>query len=119
MISGSSAGTGEARTPRCGSTFQRLPLVEGRFQFNVALTDGSRARRYHSVEKAAEFSVIPQGEAHGFVLFEGDWSLEQATPAVRAPSGAPDSFLTEPGDWGADPWPPVADRLPFGRVGPA
>ena len=70
---------------------QRLPLVEGRFQFNLSLTDGSRARRYHSVEKAAEFSVIPQGEAHGFVLFEGDWSLEQATPAVRAPSGAPDA----------------------------
>jgi ABC-2 type transport system ATP-binding protein len=69
---------------------QRLPLVEGRFQFNVSLTDGARARRYHSVEKAAEFSVIPQGKAHGFVLFEGDWSLEQATPAVRAPSGAPD-----------------------------
>jgi ABC-2 type transport system ATP-binding protein len=70
---------------------QRLPLVEGRFQFNVSLTDGARTRRYHSVEKAAEFSVIPQGEAHGFVLFEGDWSLEQAAPPVRAPSGAPDA----------------------------
>jgi ABC-type polysaccharide/polyol phosphate transport system ATPase subunit len=70
---------------------QRLPLVEGRFQFNVSLTDGARTRRYHSVEKAAEFSVIPQGEAHGFVLFEGDWSLEQASPAVKAPSGAPDA----------------------------
>jgi ABC-2 type transport system ATP-binding protein len=70
---------------------QRLPLVEGRFQFNVSLSDGARTRRYHSVEKAAEFSVIPQGEAHGFVLFEGDWSLEQTAPAVRAPSGAPDA----------------------------
>jgi ABC-2 type transport system ATP-binding protein len=70
---------------------QRLPLVEGRFQFNVSLTDGARTRRYHSVEKAAEFSVIPQGEAHGFVLFEGDWSLEQTGPAVKAPSGAPDA----------------------------
>jgi ABC-2 type transport system ATP-binding protein len=70
---------------------QRLPLVEGRFQFNVSLTDGPRTRRYHSVEKAAEFSVIPQGEAHGFVLFEGDWSLKQTAPAVRAPSGAPDA----------------------------
>jgi ABC-2 type transport system ATP-binding protein len=62
----------------------RLPLVEGRFQFNVSLTDGARSRRYHSVEKAAEFSVIPQGDAHGFVLFEGDWSLEQARPGVPA-----------------------------------
>jgi ABC-2 type transport system ATP-binding protein len=70
---------------------QRLPLVEGRFQFNVSLTDGARTRRYHSVEKAAEFSVIPQGEAHGFVLFEGDWSLEQAAPAVKEPSAAPDA----------------------------
>jgi ABC-2 type transport system ATP-binding protein len=61
---------------------QRLPLVEGRFQFNVSLTDNARTRRYHSVEKAAEFSVAPQGEAHGFVLFEGDWSLEQAAPTV-------------------------------------
>jgi ABC-2 type transport system ATP-binding protein len=68
----------------------RLPLVEGRFQFNVSLTDGARTRRYHSVEKAVEFSVIPQGEAHGFVLFEGDWSLEQASPVVEAPSGASD-----------------------------
>jgi ABC-type polysaccharide/polyol phosphate transport system ATPase subunit len=70
---------------------QRLPLVEGRFQFNVSLTDGARTRRYHSVEKAAEFSVIPQGEAHGFMLFEGEWSLEQAAQAVRAPSSAPDA----------------------------
>ena len=70
---------------------QRLPLVEGRFQFNVSLTDGARSRRYHSVEKAAEFSVAPQGEAHGFVLFEGDWSLEQETSGVREPSGAPDA----------------------------
>jgi ABC-2 type transport system ATP-binding protein len=69
----------------------RLPLVEGRFQFNVSLTDAARARRYHSVEKAAEFSVIPRGEAHGFVLFEGDWSLEQAASAVREPSAAPDA----------------------------
>jgi hypothetical protein len=62
---------------------QRLPLVEGRFQFNVSLTDGARTRRYHSFEKAAEFAVAPQGEAHGFVLFGGDWSLEQAAPTVE------------------------------------
>lgn len=69
----------------------RLPLVEGRFQFSVSLTDGTRARRYHRVEKAAEFSVIPRGEAHGFVLFEGDWSLDQASPAVRTPSRSADA----------------------------
>jgi ABC-2 type transport system ATP-binding protein len=70
----------------------RLPLVEGRFQFGLSLTNGARDRRYHSMEKAAEFSVIPQGEAHGFVLFEGDWSLEQAAGAVKAPSGAADAL---------------------------
>jgi hypothetical protein len=66
---------------------QRLPVVEGRFQFNVSLMDAERARRYHSVEKAAEFSVAPQGEAHGFVLFEGDWSLEPTQQAVEVDTG--------------------------------
>jgi ABC-2 type transport system ATP-binding protein len=66
---------------------QRLPLVEGRFQFNISLSDGARTRRYHSVEKAAEFSVAPQGEARGFVLFEGEWSLERGAPVVEAGGG--------------------------------
>ena len=63
---------------------ERLPLVEGRFQFNLALTDRGHTKRYHSVEKAAEFSVIPHGDSRGFFLFEGDWSLEQPTRAVEA-----------------------------------
>jgi hypothetical protein len=62
---------------------ERLPVVEGRFQFNVSLLEGARTRRYHSVEKAAEFSVVPQGEARGFVLFEGQWSLEQTRPVSK------------------------------------
>jgi ABC-2 type transport system ATP-binding protein len=66
---------------------ERLPVVEGRFQFNVSLMDAARTRRYHSVEKAAEFTVVPQGEARGFVLFEGQWSLEQAAPVVEADAG--------------------------------
>jgi ABC-type polysaccharide/polyol phosphate transport system ATPase subunit len=63
---------------------ERLPLVEGRFQFNLALTDSSRARRYHSIEKAAEFAVIPLGDVGGLFLFEGDWSLEQPSSTVEA-----------------------------------
>ena len=63
---------------------ERLPLVEGRFQFNLALTDSTRARRYHSIEKAAEFAVVPLGDAGGLFLFEGDWSLEQPSSAVEA-----------------------------------
>ena len=70
---------------------QQLPLVEGRFQFNLALLDALHVRRYHSVERAAEFSLIPQGQAHGFVLLEGEWSLAEASQAVRAPSAAPDA----------------------------
>jgi ABC-type polysaccharide/polyol phosphate transport system ATPase subunit len=59
----------------------RLPLVEGRFQFNVSLRDRETARRYHSIEKAAEFTVAPGGEAQGFVLFEGEWSLRPSEGA--------------------------------------
>jgi hypothetical protein len=57
---------------------ERLPLVEGRFQFNLTLTDPGRGARYHSMEKAAEFSVLPQGDSRGFFLLEGDWSLVEA-----------------------------------------
>jgi ABC-type polysaccharide/polyol phosphate transport system ATPase subunit len=57
---------------------ERLPLVEGRFQFNLTLTDPARGARYHSMEKAAEFSVLPQGDSRGFFLLEGDWSLIEA-----------------------------------------
>jgi ABC-type polysaccharide/polyol phosphate transport system ATPase subunit len=64
---------------------ERLPLVEGRFQLNVDLTDRAKARRYHHVEKAAEFTMIPQGDARGFFLFEGDWALEHRS-AVTAES---------------------------------
>jgi ABC-2 type transport system ATP-binding protein len=62
----------------------RLPVVEGRFQFNVSLVDADRTRRYHSVEKAGEFWVAPEGEAHGLILFEGAWSLDQVARPVEA-----------------------------------
>jgi len=57
---------------------ERLPLVEGRFQFNFTLTDAAHSRRYHSMEKAAEFAVLPQGESRGFFMLEGDWSLAES-----------------------------------------
>jgi ABC-type polysaccharide/polyol phosphate transport system ATPase subunit len=56
---------------------ERLPLVEGRFQFNLTVTDPIRGRRYHTMEKAAEFVVHSHGEARGFFLFEGEWSLAE------------------------------------------
>jgi hypothetical protein len=70
---------------------EHLPLIEGRFQLNLTLTDDTRSRRYHTMEKAAEFGVHPQGDARGVFVFEGDWSLDQASSAVRAPSGAPEA----------------------------
>jgi ABC-type polysaccharide/polyol phosphate transport system ATPase subunit len=63
---------------------ERLPLVEGRFQFNITLTDPARARRYHSMEKAVEFSVVPRGESRGFFLLEGDWTLVEAVSPAEA-----------------------------------
>ncbi|MBA2360728.1 MAG: ABC transporter ATP-binding protein [Actinobacteria bacterium] len=63
---------------------ESLPLVEGRFQLNVALTDAAHSLRYHSVEKAAEFTVDPQGESRGFFVFEGDWALEREGKVVEA-----------------------------------
>jgi ABC-type polysaccharide/polyol phosphate transport system ATPase subunit len=57
---------------------ERLPLVDGRFQFNLALTDAAHGRRYHTMEKAAEFAVLPHDNARGFFLFEGEWSLAES-----------------------------------------
>jgi ABC-type polysaccharide/polyol phosphate transport system ATPase subunit len=56
----------------------RLPLVEGRFQFNLALADPPHGRRYHTIEKAAEFAVLPDGGARGVFMLEGDWSLAES-----------------------------------------
>jgi ABC-2 type transport system ATP-binding protein len=64
----------------------RLPLVDGRFQLNLTLTDATRSRRYHTIEKGAEFGVHPHGDARGIFVFEGEWSLEEAAPALGARS---------------------------------
>ena len=60
----------------------QLPLVEGRFQLNVALTDPSHTRRYHVVEKAAEFMVHPQEGASGVFVLDGEWALDAGTATV-------------------------------------
>jgi ABC-type polysaccharide/polyol phosphate transport system ATPase subunit len=63
---------------------EKLPLAEGHFQLNLALTNAEHSTRYHSVEKAVEFTVMPEGEPRGFVLFEGDWALEREGSVVEA-----------------------------------
>ena len=60
-----------------------LPLVEGRFQLNVALTNEDHSRRYHVVEKAAEFTSHPQGGATGIFVLEGDWTLDRESTVVE------------------------------------
>jgi ABC-type polysaccharide/polyol phosphate transport system ATPase subunit len=62
----------------------RLPLVEGRFQLNVALTDPPHTRRFHVIEKAAEFTADPQHGASGIFVFEGEWELESVHDVVKA-----------------------------------
>ena len=60
----------------------RLPLVEGRFQLNVALTDATHSRRFHVIEKAAEFTVHPQEGASGVFALDGEWELDAGTATV-------------------------------------
>ena len=62
----------------------RLPLVEGRFQLNIALVDPAHTRRFHVIEKAAEFSVHPQHGASGVFVFEGEWTLDREGSVVEA-----------------------------------
>jgi ABC-2 type transport system ATP-binding protein len=69
---------------------KHLPLVNGRFQLNLTLTDATRTRRYHTIEKAAEFAVHPQSDARGIFLFDGHWSLEERVggrPSARLSGG--------------------------------
>ena len=60
----------------------RLPLVDGRVFLGVELT-GSEGKRYHRLERAAEFAVAPESDARGWFLFEGDWELERPARAVE------------------------------------
>jgi ABC-2 type transport system ATP-binding protein len=57
-------------------TVDRLPLAEGRFQLGVTLTDRSGSKRYHRIDRAAEFAVKGSDDARGVLRFEGEWSTE-------------------------------------------
>jgi ABC-type polysaccharide/polyol phosphate transport system ATPase subunit len=61
---------------------EELPLVEGRFQVNVALTNADHSQRYHVVEKAAEFTVHPQPGATGVFVLDGSWTVDAGAPSV-------------------------------------
>ena len=57
-------------------TVERVPLAEGRFQLGVALTDRSGDKRYHRIDKAAEFAVKGSEETRGLLRLEGEWSAD-------------------------------------------
>ena len=65
-------------------TVGRLPLAEGTFQLGVTLVDADGSRRYHRVDRAAQFIVSGTDSSRGPLLFEGEWSLAGTQPKVEA-----------------------------------
>jgi ABC-type polysaccharide/polyol phosphate transport system ATPase subunit len=57
---------------------ERLPLAGGDFQVGITLTDSSGSKRYHRLDRAAEFSVRADDSSAGVLRFEGDWAAEGA-----------------------------------------
>jgi hypothetical protein len=62
----------------------RLPLAEGTFQLGATLVDAEGSRRYHRIDRAAQFIVSGADSARGPMLFEGEWSLAGTRPKVEA-----------------------------------
>jgi ABC-type polysaccharide/polyol phosphate transport system ATPase subunit len=56
---------------------ERLPVVDGRFQFGVALSDAAGEHSYHRVEKAAELVVNPAPGMRGWLRFSGRFILDE------------------------------------------
>jgi ABC-type polysaccharide/polyol phosphate transport system ATPase subunit len=56
----------------------RLPVVDGRFRFGVAIYDHEGGRTYHRVERAAEFLVGPAPVAQGWLRFSGRFVLDES-----------------------------------------
>jgi len=65
-------------------TVGRLPLAEGTFQLGVTLVDADGSRRYHRIDRAAQFIVTGTDSSRGPLLFEGEWSLAGTQPKVEA-----------------------------------
>ena len=56
----------------------RLPVVDGRFRFGVALYDADTGATYHGVEKAVEFLVPPAAGVRGWLRFSGRFILDES-----------------------------------------
>jgi ABC-type polysaccharide/polyol phosphate transport system ATPase subunit len=61
---------------------ERLPVIDGRFQFGVALLGADREHTYHRVEKAAELVVNPAPGMRGWVRFSGRFILDETASMV-------------------------------------
>ena len=61
---------------------ERLPVVDGRFQLGVALSDAGDERVYHRVEKAAELVVNPGHRMRGSLRFGGRFILDETASAA-------------------------------------
>jgi ABC-type polysaccharide/polyol phosphate transport system ATPase subunit len=61
----------------------RMPVIDGRFQFGVSIWDASGEHLYHRLERAAEFLVNPVGRVRGSFRFDGRWLVEDVPVEVR------------------------------------
>jgi hypothetical protein len=81
------AGLGWPGTPGIGEVrfaVDRLPLAEGTFQLGVTLVDADGSRRYHRIDRAAQFIVSGSDHARGPLLFDGEWALAGTQKKVGA-----------------------------------
>jgi ABC-type polysaccharide/polyol phosphate transport system ATPase subunit len=76
--------SGSARIGEVRFALDRLPLAEGTFQLGVTLVDAEGSRRFHRVDRAAQFIVSSSDSARGPLLFEGEWTLAGTQPKVGA-----------------------------------
>jgi hypothetical protein len=63
---------------------EQLPVVDGRFQFGVALSDADGEHSYHRVEKAAELLVNPAPMMRGWLRFSGRFILDETASMASA-----------------------------------
>jgi lipopolysaccharide transport system ATP-binding protein len=61
---------------------ERLPVIDGRFQFGIALLGSGGEPTYHRVEKAAELVVNPAVGMRGWVRFSGRFILDETASMV-------------------------------------
>ncbi len=60
----------------------RLPVLDGRYRFGVALSDPERGHTYHRVERAADFLVSPAADTGGWLRFSGRFVMDESASMV-------------------------------------